>query len=49
VNTYRQTLWDLLESLQDQFVTTQVETLSPGYHAIRSGRASEVPPAYVPF
>ncbi|CAK6689824.1 hypothetical protein VB734_05820 [Synechococcus sp. BA-124 BA4] len=48
VSTYRQTLSDLLAALQDQFALAQVEILSPGYHAIRSGRASTVPPPYVP-
>jgi len=46
VNTYRQTLSDLLAALQDQFAAAQVEILSPGYHAIRSGRASTLPPPY---
>ncbi len=48
VSTYRQTLSDLLAALQDQFAAAQVEILSPGYHAIRSGRASTLPPPYAP-
>lgn len=46
VDSYRQTLSDLLAALQDQFAAAQVEILSPGYHAIRSGRASTLPPTY---
>ncbi len=43
VTTYRQTLSDLLASIQDQFAAADVEILSPGYHAIRNGNASTVP------
>jgi small-conductance mechanosensitive channel len=42
--TYRQTLSELLAALQDRFAAANVEILSPGYHAIRSGDASTVPP-----
>ncbi|MEB3321512.1 MAG: mechanosensitive ion channel family protein [Synechococcaceae cyanobacterium] len=42
--TYRQTLSDLLAALQDRFAEANVEILSPGYHAIRNGNASTVPP-----
>jgi hypothetical protein len=37
-----------MAALQDQFAMAQVQSLSLGYHAIRSGRSSRVPPAYVP-
>jgi hypothetical protein len=36
-----------MASIQDQFAMGQVEILSPRYHAVRSGRSSTVPPAYV--
>jgi hypothetical protein len=39
---------EAMEALQDQCAIAQVEILSPGSHAIRSGRSSRVPPAYVP-
>ncbi len=43
--TYRQTLSAVLAALQDQFAAADVEILSPGYHAIRNGNRSTVPPA----
>jgi small-conductance mechanosensitive channel len=44
VLTYRETLSDLLAAIQDQFAAADVEILSPGYHAIRNGNRSTVPP-----
>lgn len=41
---YREILSDLLGAIQDQFAEAGVEILSPGYHAIRSGNPSTVPP-----
>ncbi|WP_225867602.1 mechanosensitive ion channel family protein [Cyanobium sp. NIES-981] len=41
---YRETLSDLLAAIQDQFAAAKVEILSPGYHAIRNGNASTLPP-----
>jgi len=43
---YRETLSDLLGSIQDQFAAADVEILSPGYHAIRNGNRSTVPQAH---
>ena len=40
---YRETLSDLLGSIQDQFAAADVEILSPGYHAVRNGNRSTVP------
>ena len=42
--SYRQTLSAVLAALQDQFAAADVEILSPGYHAIRNGNRSTVPP-----
>ena len=42
--TYRQTLSAVLSALQDQFAAADVEILSPGYHSIRNGNRSTVPP-----
>ncbi|MFQ6537895.1 MULTISPECIES: mechanosensitive ion channel family protein [Aphanothece] len=42
---YRETLSDLLAAIQDQFAAAKVEILSPGYHAIRNGNPSTLPPA----
>jgi small-conductance mechanosensitive channel len=42
--TYRQTLSEVLAALQDVFAAAKVEILSPGYHAIRDGNASTLPP-----
>lgn len=44
VDTYRRTLSDLLGAIQDQFAEAGVEILSPGYHAMRNGNGSTVPP-----
>ncbi|MGB7565462.1 MAG: mechanosensitive ion channel domain-containing protein, partial [Prochlorococcaceae cyanobacterium] len=44
VETYRRTLSDLLGAIQDQFAGAGVEILSPGYHAMRDGNGSTVPP-----
>jgi len=44
VDTYRSTLSDLLGAIQDQFAGAGVEILSPGYHAMRNGNGSTVPP-----
>ncbi|EDY39839.1 MscS Mechanosensitive ion channel [Cyanobium sp. PCC 7001] len=41
---YRETLSDLLAAIQDQFAAAKVEILSPGYHAIRNGNPSTLPP-----
>jgi small-conductance mechanosensitive channel len=41
---YRETLSDLLAAIQDQFAAAKVEILSPGYHAIRNGNRSTLPP-----
>ena len=41
---YRQILSNILASLQDQFAKAGIEILSPGYHAIRNGDASTIPP-----
>lgn len=40
---YRETLSDVLASLQDQFAAADIEILSPGYHAIRDGNSTTVP------
>jgi small-conductance mechanosensitive channel len=45
VNRYRETLSQLLGAIQDRFAAAGVEILSPGYHAIRNGNRSTVPPA----
>jgi small-conductance mechanosensitive channel len=45
---YRETLSEMLAALQDQFAAADVEILSPGYHAIRNGNASTVPPPSPP-
>jgi small-conductance mechanosensitive channel len=42
--TYRQTLSEVLAAIQDQFTAAGVEILSPGYHAIRNGNRSTLPP-----
>jgi small-conductance mechanosensitive channel len=42
--SYRQTLSEVLAALQDHFAAADVEILSPGYHAIRNGNPSTVPP-----
>ncbi len=42
--TYRQTLSEVLAALQDQFAAAGVEILSPGYHSIRNGNRSTLPP-----
>jgi small-conductance mechanosensitive channel len=42
--TYRETLSAVLAALQDQFAAAGVEILSPGYHAIRNGNRSTLPP-----
>ncbi|MGC5197209.1 mechanosensitive ion channel family protein, partial [Aphanothece microscopica] len=42
--TYRETLSQLHAALQDCFARAGVEILSPGYHAMRNGNASTVPP-----
>lgn len=44
VDTYRRTLSDLLGAIQDQFAAAGVEILSPGYHAMRNGNRSTLPP-----
>lgn len=44
VETYRSTLSELLGAIQDQFAGAGVEILSPGYHAMRKGNGSTVPP-----
>ncbi|WP_254957066.1 MULTISPECIES: mechanosensitive ion channel family protein [unclassified Cyanobium] len=44
VDTYRSTLSELLAAIQDQFAGAGVEILSPGYHAMRNGNGSTVPP-----
>ncbi len=44
VDTYRSTLSELLGAIQDQFAGAGVEILSPGYHAMRDGNGSTVPP-----
>ena len=44
VGHYRETLSELLGAIQDQFAAARVEILSPGYHAIRNGNRSTVPP-----
>ena len=41
---YRETLSEVLAALQDQFARAGVEILSPGYHAIRNGNRSTLPP-----
>ena len=43
-STYRTTLSQLHEALQDAFAAAGVEILSPGYHAVRNGNRSTVPP-----
>ena len=42
--TYRETLSAVLAALQDEFAAAGVEILSPGYHAIRNGNSSTLPP-----
>jgi small-conductance mechanosensitive channel len=42
--TYRETLSEVLAALQDHFAAAAVEILSPGYHAIRNGNRSTLPP-----
>jgi small-conductance mechanosensitive channel len=42
--TYRETLSAVLAALQDEFAAAGVEILSPGYHAIRNGNRSTLPP-----
>ncbi len=42
--TYRQTLSEVLAALQDLFAAAGLEILSPGYHAIRNGNRSTLPP-----
>ena len=44
VNRYREALSQLLGAIQDRFAAAGVEILSPGYHAIRNGNRSTVPP-----
>ncbi|MFM7674740.1 MAG: mechanosensitive ion channel domain-containing protein [Synechococcus sp.] len=44
VGQYREALSAVLAALQDQFAAADVEILSPGYHAIRNGNRSTVPP-----
>ncbi|MEB3263854.1 MAG: mechanosensitive ion channel domain-containing protein [Synechococcus sp.] len=44
VSQYREALSAVLAALQDQFAAADVEILSPGYHAIRNGNRSTVPP-----
>lgn len=44
VSLYRETLSQLLGAIQDRFAAADVEILSPGYHAIRNGNRSTVPP-----
>jgi small-conductance mechanosensitive channel len=46
--SYRQTLSQVLEALQDQFAAAGIEILSPGYHAIRDGNAPTVPESLSP-
>ena len=41
---YRETLSEVLAALQDQFARAGVEILSPGYHAMRNGNRSTLPP-----
>ncbi len=48
VNQYRETLSALLGAIQDQFAAADVEILSPGYHAMRNGNRSTVPPPIRP-
>jgi small-conductance mechanosensitive channel len=43
-NTYRLSLSQLHGELQDRFAAAGVEILSPGYHAMRNGNPSTVPP-----
>jgi small-conductance mechanosensitive channel len=45
VSLYRQSLSRLLGAIQDRFAAAGVEILSPGYHAVRNGNRSTVPPA----
>ena len=42
--TYRETLSKVHAALQDGFAAAGVEILSPGYHAIRNGNRSTLPP-----
>ena len=44
VMTYRETLSDLLASIQDVFAEADVEILSPTYECNRDGSARTVPP-----
>ncbi|MFZ9752772.1 MAG: mechanosensitive ion channel family protein [Cyanobium sp.] len=46
VGLYRETLSELLASLQDRFAAAGVEILSPGYQANRDSNRSTVPPAW---
>ena len=41
---YRETLSELLGAIQDRFAEAKVEILSPGYHAVRDGGPSTLPP-----
>ena len=41
---YRETLSELLGAIQDRFAEAKVEILSPGYHAVRDGEPSTLPP-----
>jgi len=46
VSLYRETLSELLASLQDRFAAAGVEILSPAYQANRESDSSTVPPAW---
>jgi len=46
VNRYRETLSELLASLQDRFADAGVEILSPAYQANRESDRSTVPPPW---
>jgi small-conductance mechanosensitive channel len=46
VGLYRETLSELLASLQDRFAAAGVEILSPAYQANRESNSSTVPPAW---
>ncbi|MBE9155066.1 mechanosensitive ion channel family protein [Cyanobium sp. LEGE 06113] len=45
---YRETLSELLGAIQDQFADAKIEILSPGYHAMRNGNPSTLPPPLTP-
>lgn len=45
---YRETLSALLGAIQDQFADAKIEILSPGYHAMRNGNPSTLPPPWSP-